>query len=256
NNLLTLRLQHYVQWAGTSPVYGKLKSDFEAFIDVFTARKSSEIGTDGEIYNAVGNHLGTYLFDYQFKNPWGAFSLYHEHPFEDGSGTRFANFPDGIWGVYFQPKESNFLNGFLYEFITTKDQSVGSVGYDNYFSNNVYRSGWSYERHIIGLPFMLIDPAVEITPLNSPILSNRVVAHHFGLSGTFKKVAWTLKSSIVQNLSSYLQSETTNLHFWYNYLDLQYTTQDVGTFRAFGGLDTGNSLDTTAGLGLGYRYSF
>lgn len=255
-NVVTLQLQHYAQWAGTSPVFGKLKSDFEAFVDVFTARKSSEIGLDGEITNAVGNHLGTYLFNYQFTVNAGEFSVYHEHPFEDGSGTRFANFPDGIWGVYFQPENKRIFSGILYEFVTTKDQSEGSVGYDNYFRNNVYRSGWSYERNIIGMPFILIDPQIRITESNSPILSNRVVAHHFGFTGAINKITWQVKSSFVKNLRSFIQPLPEDLQFWYNYLALDYKTEMYGDFRFIGGLDTVKNGDTVIAAGLGYSYNF
>ncbi len=157
NHTLTAKIQHFAQWAGTSPDFGKLKSDFSGFIDVFTARESAEIGVDGEIYNAVGNHLGSYLLDYEFTSSFGTASVYHEHPFEDGSGSGFSNFPDGVWGLYFQPKEIKWISGILYEFITTKDQSSLERP-DNYFNNSVYRSGWTYEGAIIGLPLMITAP--------------------------------------------------------------------------------------------------
>jgi len=71
----------------------------------------------------------------------------------------------------------------LYEYIDTNDQSASDVsGVDNYFRNNVYRSGWSYEGAIIGMPLILIDNSFEVTDSNSPIISNRVQAHHFGLA--------------------------------------------------------------------------
>ncbi|MBL4664182.1 MAG: hypothetical protein JKY22_11665, partial [Flavobacteriaceae bacterium] len=111
NNQLTVQIQHYAQWGGTSPIFGELPNDFKAFVDVFLAKRAPEIGIEGEIQNAVGNHLGTYLIDYKFNTTIGDFSVYHEHPFEDGSGTGFANFPDGVWGVYFKPEQNKFFTG-------------------------------------------------------------------------------------------------------------------------------------------------
>ncbi|NND62294.1 MAG: hypothetical protein HKN48_03775 [Flavobacteriaceae bacterium] len=111
NHKLTAQLQHYVQWGGTSPVFGDLPSDFSAFIKVFFATNSTEVGIEDEIANAVGNHLGAYLLDYEFKTQLGEFSIYHEHPFEDGSGMRLSNLPDGIWGVHFQPKNKKLIKG-------------------------------------------------------------------------------------------------------------------------------------------------
>lgn len=255
-NKLTAQLQHYAQWGGTSPEFGKLNNDFEAFVDVFFAKRTSEISIEGELLNAVGNHLGSYLLDYSFTTSVGDFSAYHEHPFEDGSGTRLANFPDGVWGIYFQPTEPKLFSGVLYEFITTNNQSKGGVGADNYFSNSIYRSGWTYERNAIGLPFVLIDPNVEVTALNSPIVSNRVISHHFGFAGTVKNVLWQLKSSFVKNLGTYNNPFPEPNQVWYNYLSLQYPTQKHGTFRLFGGVDTGKVIDTVAGVGVGYSYQF
>lgn len=255
-NKLTAQIQHYAQWGGTSPEFGKLNSDFEAFVDVFFAKRASEISIEGELLNAVGNHLGSYLLEFSFNATIGDFSTYHEHPFEDGSGTRLANFPDGVWGVYFQPTESKIVSGVVYEFITTNNQSKGGVGADNYFSNNIYRSGWTYERNAIGLPFILIDPNVEVTAINSPIVSNRVISHHFGFAGTVKDVLWELKSSFVKNLGTYNHPFPEPLQVWYNYLSLQYPTQKYGTFSFFGGVDTGKSIDTVAGAGLAYSYAF
>ncbi|MEM7185268.1 MAG: capsule assembly Wzi family protein [Bacteroidota bacterium] len=254
---LRAQIQHYAQWAGTSPVFGELPSDFEAFIDVFIARKAPEIDQEGEILNAVGNHLGTFLLDYEFKTSIGQFSVYHEHPFEDGSGTRWANFPDGVWGVYFQPNNSRFLEAVLYEYIDTNDQSASDVsGVDNYFRNNVYRSGWSYEGAVIGLPFILIDNSFAVTDTNSPIVSNRVQAHHFGLKGRVKKVDWLLKSSVVSQLGSYSTPFVPELNFWHNYLSLMYDTEKYGVVSLFTAVDSGSAIDTNFGGGVAYQYRF
>lgn len=255
-NTLTAQIQHYAQWGGTSPEFGELNNDFKAFVDVFFAKRASEISVEGELLNAVGNHLGSYLLDYSFTTSLGDFSMYHEHPFEDGSGTRLANFPDGVWGVYFQPPEPKLFSGVLYEFISTENQSKGGVGADNYFSNTIYRSGWTYERNAIGLPFILIDPNVVVTVNNSPIISNRVQAHHFGFTGTVKGISWQVKSSLVKNLGTYNNPFPEAIQTWYNYLSLQYPTQKYGTFKLFGGLDSGKVIDTVAGVGVGYSYAF
>jgi hypothetical protein len=257
NHRVRLQIQHFAQWAGTSPVYGELNSDFEAFIDVFFARKSEEINVDGEIQNAVGNHLGTFLFAYDFNTNLGIFSVYHEHPFEDGSGTGFSNFPDGVWGVFYQPKKKKIITSFLYEYVDTRDQSSNDVsGNDNYFSNNVYRSGWTYEGNIIGLPLITADKSIVITEETSPIINNRVQAHHFGFSGTFKKIDWRLKSTISKNLGTYNHPFPMVINNWYNYADFSYTTQDYGTFTLELALDTSSFSDTNFGGGLSYSYVF
>ncbi len=119
NNKLSITVQHYAQWGGTSPYLGKLKSGFKDYVNVFFAHTTEEYGIEGETLNKLGNHLGSILINYEFKNSFGDLTLYHDHYIEDGSGTRWANFPDGLWGVYFKPKNQNIISSVLYEYIDT-----------------------------------------------------------------------------------------------------------------------------------------
>ncbi len=256
-SVLTARIQHFAQWAGTSADFGGLPNDFNAFLDVFIAKQAAETNTDGEIQNAVGNHLGSYFLEYFFKTDIGDFSVWHEHLFEDGSGTRFANFPDGVWGVHYQSTNKRFISGVLYEYIHTNDQGVGNqlAGSDNYFSNTIYRSGWSYERRIIGLPFILIDPVVEITSATSPIISNRTKTHHFGIQGDIHKFSWVFKTSYASHLGTY-NNPIPEISLWHNYLSVTYAMDKYGSFRIFTGLDSGDGIDTSFGAGLEYFYTF
>ena len=205
---ITGQLQHFTQWAGISPEYGELPNDFEAFMDIFFARSGDESTAPGEQQNSIGNHLGSYLLDYQFITKIGNFSAYHEHLFEDGSGTALANFPDGVWGATFQPKKLKVFTMLLYEYVDTSDQSgiSGFSGIDNYFSNSIYRSGWTYEGNIIGTPFITADDSIDLDLIEknpTAIINNRVQAHHFGLMGTFKKIDWLFKTTISNSLGTY-----------------------------------------------------
>ncbi len=258
NHAIKAQIQHYAQWGGTSPDFGELPNGFDTFVDVFFAKETSEIGQDGEIQNAVGNHLGSYLLDYSFRTSVGDFSAYHEHPFEDGSGTALKNFPDGVWGIHFTPSDQKIFSGILYEYVSTDDQGAGSqlAGADNYFSNSVYRSGWTYDGYVIGLPFILIDPTREINSENSPIVSNRAKVHHFGFGGTFKKIDWIFKTSFAQHLGTYNNPFASKLNITSHFLSVTYTTDSYGSFRLFSGLDHGDTIDANFGGGLEYSYSF
>ncbi|MCH9661719.1 MAG: hypothetical protein K0U54_12515, partial [Bacteroidetes bacterium] len=154
-NSIKGQIQHYAQWGGTSPEFGDLPEGFDTFTDDVLAKGASDSNAGGEIQNAVGNHLGSYLFEYEHANNIGVFQFYHEHPFEDGSGTAFKNFPDGVWGAYFAPDNQGIISGLVYEYIHTNNQSVGNqaAGADNYFSNNVYRNGWTHDGFVLGTPF-------------------------------------------------------------------------------------------------------
>lgn len=252
------QLQHFAQWAGTSPEHGQLPNDFEAFIDVFFARSSSEDVPSGENQNSVGNHLGSYLLEYQLSNTVGVFNAYHEHPFDDGSGTGLSNFPDGVWGFTLSPVKNRIFNHFIYEYIDTSNQSGNTTfsGNDNYFNNGIYRSGWTYEGNIIGVPLILVDKTIEITPNSSQIISNRVKAHHIGLSGVIKKINWIYKTTYAKSLGTYGTTFQPNLYNWYNYLSVSYKTTDWGVFSIQGGVDTSNYLDALFGGGLSYQYNF
>jgi len=255
HNKLTAKIQHFAQWAGTSPTFGKLPNNFSAFVDVFFAKQAS---TEGEFASVLGNHLGSIMLDYEFVTSMGDFSVYHDHPFEDRSGLRFANFPDGVWGVFYTPENKKIISNILYEYIDTSDQSGNTIihGFDNYFSNNLYRSGWTYEGNIIGLPFIMIDKDIVINDMTSPIVSNRVRLHHIGVSGSFKKIEWMLKTTFSKNLGTYNIPFTPTLENWYNYVSFSYVTNLYGTFKLIGGVDISNLNKTIVGGGLSYSYSF
>lgn len=258
NHRIYGRIQHFAQWGGTSPQFGNLPDDFNAFLDVFFASRAKEINVDGEIENAVGNHLGSYFVEYNFVSSIGLFGFYHDHPFEDGSGTALKNFPDGVWGLTFQPQNNGVISAVVYEYIDTTDQSLQTGGgrADNYFSNNVYRSGWTFERNVVGMPFIMADPTRVVTEENRLIVNNRVQVHHFGLGGTVHGIGWKFKTSISKNLGTFKEPFPEPVNNWYNLLALTYHTQRYGTFVLQGGADFNEFTDDVFGGALGYRYSF
>lgn len=233
-------LQHFAQWGGTSPTEGKQDVSFESFLDVFVAKQT------GNRVNAEGNHLGSYLLEYDLKTNFGQFAFYHEHPFEDGSGTRFANFPDGVWGVFFKPKSKEIITSVLYEYIDTTDQSfyVGGSGIDSYFNHRIYRSGWSYDGQTLGLPFI------------TPPTNNSVRAHQFGLTSTIKKIDITLKTSIVESngtLSVPFETQRNNI---YALGKAVYSIEKYGQITLLFGYDYNKHTKDIVGVGLSYAYTF
>ncbi|AFL82344.1 hypothetical protein Aeqsu_2903 [Aequorivita sublithincola DSM 14238] len=255
---LTLRVQHFAQWGGTSPEIGKLKSGFKDFVNVFFAHNTEEIGVENETINKLGNHLGSLFMNYELKNKFGEFSIYHDHYIEDGSGTRFANFPDGLWGLYFKPNNQKIIASILYEYIDTVDQSGISVGSgrDNYFSNSIYRSGWTYEGNIIGIPFMLYDKNLPLSTISSRFISNRSKTHHIGIAGKLKMLEWQLKTTYTKYLGTYGRPLNPELKAYYNYGSLAYKNEKLGTFKVMGGVDFSNVSSTVVGGGIEYSYSF
>ncbi|RMB63825.1 hypothetical protein EAX61_00075 [Dokdonia sinensis] len=246
-------LQHYAQWGGTSPIAGKLPAGFSDFIKIFLAQNADADAPEGDQQNALGNHLGSYNFEYEYKGVSGALEAYHQHLFEDGSGTAFKNFPDGVWGLTYAPKVG-VLTRILYEFVHTTDQSSAdqpsvSAG-DNYFSNKVYRSGWTYDGRTIGIPFILLNPETGLG-----ISNNRIKAHHLGGSFTFDTITVNLKGSYVQDFGAPGNPIPEGINKVFTYAKGLYTT-NFGVFSVAAGADFNNSTENTFGFMGGYKFVF
>lgn len=172
-------MQHFAQWGGTSKIDGPQPQGFKDYVKIFTGRGGGEEALATDRDNALGNHLGSW--ELYVDKDFSDFKLgfIYNNIFEDGSGSRFANFPDGRYGLYFENNEKNkFVNTLIYEFFYTRDQSHNVIGGpDHYFWNLVYKSGWTYESRILGAPFFNYDENEVM------IVNNKFAVHHLGLSG-------------------------------------------------------------------------
>jgi len=173
-------IQHFVQWGGTSEEFGPQPQGFNDYLKIFAGRGGGEGALQGDQENVLGNHLGSWelYVDKDFRDY--RLGLIYNNIFEDGSGSRFANFPDGRYGIYFENKEKDRLvNAVIYEFFYTRHQSnnVNRWGADNYLGHGVYSPGWTYEDRILGAPFFTYDEQAGM------IVNNKFTVHHLGLSG-------------------------------------------------------------------------
>ena len=195
-------LQHFVQWAGTHPEYGDLPSDFNAYTKVVTGKG---VGNDasGAIFeeevNGLGNHLGSY--EVKLKTIIAGYNveLIYNHLFEDGSGSKLRNTPDGRYGIYVEESlaSNSWFQAVMYEFYYTKNQSKNTPttdGTDNYFNNNLYSYGWTYENRVLGVPFITLGPE------RFRIANNKVAVHHLAFTGAaFGKYPYKFLGSFRQN---------------------------------------------------------
>nr|WP_279344006.1 capsule assembly Wzi family protein [Gramella jeungdoensis] len=176
-------IRHFAQWGGKSPVGGSQPTGLKDYFMIITGREGGENALVQDQQNVLGSHLGTYELYLSRELGNLRFRFIYNHYFEDGTGSRYANFPDGRYGFYFENKEENSLfQSWIYEFYYTRNQSMNSSAphkYDYYFWNGIYRSGWTYQDQIIGVPFFDFD---EETPI---ITGNKFLAHHIGLAGNF-----------------------------------------------------------------------
>ncbi len=252
NFQITAGLQHFVQWAGTSPDFGKLPGSFSDYISVITGKEGDDT-VGGQEANALGNHLGSYevYIDTRIAN-YNVQFIYN-HLFEDGSGRVLRNTPDGRYGVYIEdPNPGKWIDAFIYEFYYTKDQSdtdITTDGQDNYFNNNLYRSGWTYESRILGVPFITLDEN------RFRVNNNKIVAHHIGISGiAFEKLPYRLLSSYRRNYGGKGTSSNKNT-ILSTYLDLK-VWQNLLDVNIQLGADMISDSSTNLGIGLQISKSF
>ena len=197
---VTVGLEMWSQWSGISPKYGKQPSSFNDYLRVIFGQSGGDDATQSDQINVLGNHLGREMLRIDWLADDFTLSFQHDIPFEDKSGMRFQNFPDGVntLNLSFKDRE-RWISDLLFEFVYTKWQSgphhdtttdpdrqdepytiLG--GRDNYFNNGEYRSGWTYYGKTIGLP--LLNPMPE--EKDGKVLgvsNNRVTAYHFGIRG-------------------------------------------------------------------------
>ena len=225
---VTVGLQHYAQWGGESSnaEYGSAPSGFKDYLRVVAGREGGANAINGEQQNVIGNHLGIYelLVSREFKDY--EFKFIYNHYIEDGSTTRFSNFPDGRYGLFFEDGSGNALfNSAMFEIFYTKNRSKrnpGPHGKEQYFNNGVfYRSGWTYYGRIIGVPFFDFSDSL------GRIVNEEFIAYHFGLEGnidiTKNKIPYRLLITNVNYSSAYRSTESK--------INVLYTYLDIGVFR-------------------------
>ncbi|WP_372754919.1 capsule assembly Wzi family protein [Labilibaculum sp.] len=224
-------LDHYVEWGGTSPVYGNL-GGFDTFLDAVLVRSGEVLtDTDGnesitESLNKGGNHLGQNVFKFAYNKFQYQMELGFKSMNEDKSGDmkHLKDIKDWNVSFFLKLKQSKFLSSFMYEYFCTKDQSGYNVdpdreeepviGFDNYFANGVYRSGWTSYQRTIGLP--LITPSLT-DGIVTGISNNAIEAHHFGLTGEVGKFKYKAMFTYSKNYGNALLKNDGNGYEEENY---------------------------------------
>lgn len=197
---LTVGIDHYAQWGGKSPRWGNL-GGFRAFKEAVLVQSADQAFVDSEgkesindSYNKSGNHLGQNTFEFAYSNDKLLSSLSFKNIYEDKSGD-FRHLPDvKDWNIsfYLKFKNQKFISSFIYEYYTSKDQGgfiirpdhliEPKIGFDSYFNNGIYKSGWTNFNRTIGLPLFSTRIVDEIAQGSD---NNAITAHHFGLKGSF-----------------------------------------------------------------------
>jgi hypothetical protein len=159
-------IEHYVQWGGFSPVYGQLENDIKAFGKIFFAKPGKVLESDSgsshnESDNSLGNHIGQNLIKLNYVTDDYEVSVSAKNMFEDRSGMikKFKNIRDINYGLYLKLNKCKLISSFLVEYYSSLHQgsvevtdNLSVIGYDSYFNNGIYRSGWSNYQRGFGIP--------------------------------------------------------------------------------------------------------
>ena len=224
-------LEHWAQWGGNSPLHGQQPLTFKNYLRIFMAGKGGDDASMSDRLNVLGNHLGKECFRLDWRHSEFTMTLQYDKPFEDGSGMKYKNLPDGIWSAQFLFKDRQALvTDIVLEYINTSWQSgpahdrpateeemskqdpdeyyYGRIvlgGCDNYFGNSEYMSGWTYHNRTIGLP-LILPASPDQQGVTTDMVSTRLRGFHVGLKGMIsKKMPYGFKATYTMNMGKYNQ---------------------------------------------------
>ena len=205
---ISVGFSHNVMWGGENEIYGDLGNTFQDYLRVVIpsgADSSSEIS--GEIRNFQGNTLAAYEFQAGWDNGIIGIQATRQFYLEDTPGLEFRSTWDGLWnlGINFYD-DSSPIDRFVFEILNTKQQNSFDWepwGTDNYYSNFIYKSGWSYYGTILGTPLISYDRETK------QISNNIITAVHFGASGAIGEIDYTLFYTYSRNYGVSTDQQTT-----------------------------------------------
>ena len=228
---LIVGLEHIAQWGGTLYDGRVMPSSFKDYLRVILGMHGGEDATASDQSNVLGNHLGHELVRVVWRARPFVMTLQYDKPFEDGSGVRQQNFPDGLWTLQFNLTDRKAaVTDITFEFLTSTWQSGpahdrpatpedyenqekdhlsiknGRVilgGVDNYFNNSEYASGWTNHGRVVGMPLFTACMPDE-NGIVKGVCNNRVRAYHFGMAGNVVEgLPYQLKSTFSKNYGRY-----------------------------------------------------
>lgn len=285
-------INHQAQWGGkptkpyTDRVTGRLISKYATnksayFNTVFGTPIPPDEDPDAfgegslnEGSNRVGNHLGTLDVALEYDSPKSNILLYRQSIYEDGSLYYLNNIKDGLNGIAITRKgASQGILKIVLEYLYTANQggnfdtSLPSTvipelrGRDNYFSNGIYKDGWTYKTRTIGTPYIM--PLGNITGIDTKlpasqqyptrIVNNRVKALMVAMQSRAGIFDLTTRLSFSKNLGTYY------IPISANQTSIQQTVSfPVRSFILQTGLyyDHGGLLEKNLGLSLALKREF
>ncbi|HPR32692.1 MAG TPA: capsule assembly Wzi family protein [Prolixibacteraceae bacterium] len=258
---LTAGLNHFVQWGGTHPVYGKLPG-IESYWLYVTGKPGDSTFIGNDILNASGNQFGSYYLQWDLSKPAYDLIVYLSHPFDDKSGMEGDNWRDNLIGVFIDGKRKAFLEKGVYEFLYTLHQSgdTHEYGYmrgrDNYYNHSVYNSGFTYRGYTLCTP--LFGPMNIRDGKVIGIENTRIVMHHAGLMGSIGDfLKWEAMLTYTYNMGTYDTPYTPPKNQFSSLLSLYFTHPKFPVDLSFStGADLGELYTNQVGARLSISKTF
>ena len=210
-------IEHYALWSGTHPVNGDISGSLSKYFKIFKIEGDDAGAFNNDNYR-LGNHIGSYRFDLYYNDKSFSLNAYFQTVFEDGSGKRMNNLPDGLYGLYFKNKKNDksIIESALFEFYHTKDQcgpifNIGDKilgGRDNYFNHSEYRSGWTHHGRTIGSPLF----TTGVRDGHTVIENNRFKAVHIGIKGQLLGIPYKTYGTFSKNHGTYANPYSSTLN--------------------------------------------
>lgn len=221
----SLGIDHYALWGGapSDPKYIPIDVNFSNYFRICTGRSASPSGSRSDQMNCLGDHGGAEMLRLGWRDPAWDLTFQWEKPYNDKSGMRFNNIPDGVYTLQWGLKDKDrwitdalvefhytmWQSGTLHEKETDDEgkqidwhshKSLNIFGLDSYFNNSEYKSGWTHFGRSICAPTFFTGMGNGVRQ----IVNNRYRAVHLGLSGKLFRVApYKLMLTFSDNYGTY-----------------------------------------------------
>ena len=186
----------------------ELPHSFKEYIKAFIPLAGGSESTDMDKTNVNGNVLGSLHLAMNYQATDWSIKTYYEHYYEDHSGLfgldyhynrdgekewiTYLPWRDGLWGMEVTAPKNRIIDTFVYEFITSRDQSgpilrnpsgdmIGQAGGKDWYYTHTYYQSWQHWGMSICNPHFL-SPLYN-AEANMTMPYSRLRSHHIGLNG-------------------------------------------------------------------------
>ena len=221
---LTLGLDHWAQWSGVHPELGQMPTSFVDYLRVVTGHSGGSASSESDRINVIGNQLGSELVKLDYRGDGWRITFQHEVPYDDRSGMKWQNFPDGVntfcfsfddkkrWvsDILLEAQYTMWQSGRDHQRLATDEEiSAGTDprlytdpwgrtwiilgGGDNYWNNGEYKSGWTAwgrtKGNALFYPMGTRAGTLDHKKTVLGVENNRLLSAHVGLGGSIAHYA-------------------------------------------------------------------